>query len=223
MAASLLRFTGRKQGRARRRQPIDQGGRARAGGDTHVDLEAAIVQGRFRQDLYYRLNVLQRALPRPCATGLADLHMLASHYRPFFIGQETAAAPQFQRGRLACHEQHDWRAMSASGQTEVAPWLGVGEGRRIEAHDSSDCSAKQSVISSWAPWRTIKNAPTPGSVPSDGSSPSSGEQAPTPGAYGFEVDEQQLTAQATRANPQPPRRARQGDGRRPAKRSDDNP
>ncbi len=46
---------------------------------THVDLSAAVEQGRFRQDLFYRLNVVVLDVP-PLRDRLDDLPMLAAHF-----------------------------------------------------------------------------------------------------------------------------------------------
>jgi two-component system response regulator HydG len=46
---------------------------------TNIDLEAAVEEGRFRNDLYFRINVVQIELPPLRARGM-DVLMLAQHF-----------------------------------------------------------------------------------------------------------------------------------------------
>ncbi len=50
---------------------------------THKDLETAITEGKFRQDLYFRLNVIQVDLPPLRARG-GDVLMLSQHFLRHF-------------------------------------------------------------------------------------------------------------------------------------------
>ena len=56
---------------------------------THVDLEKAVAQGHFREDLYYRLNVLRLPVP-PLRERGHDILLLARHFLATFRRQHAA-------------------------------------------------------------------------------------------------------------------------------------
>jgi two-component system response regulator HydG len=53
---------------------------------TNRDLESAIEEGRFREDLYYRINVVQIPLP-PLRARLGDILPLAQHFLTHFAAR----------------------------------------------------------------------------------------------------------------------------------------
>ena len=53
---------------------------------THRDLETAVEEERFRQDLFYRINVIQLHLPPLRARG-TDVLMLAKHFVQHFANK----------------------------------------------------------------------------------------------------------------------------------------
>jgi DNA-binding NtrC family response regulator len=56
---------------------------------THRDLKERIAEGRFREDLYYRLNVLDISIP-PLRDRRADLTVLVQHFLKQFSPQGSA-------------------------------------------------------------------------------------------------------------------------------------
>jgi DNA-binding NtrC family response regulator len=66
---------------------------------TNADLPALIRDGRFREDLYYRLNVIEIAVP-PLAERPADILPLARH----FLGQSLSLSEDAEAALLS----HDW-------------------------------------------------------------------------------------------------------------------
>lgn len=66
---------------------------------TNADLPALILAGRFREDLYYRLNVIDIAVP-PLAERPADILPLAPH----FLGDDL----QLSEDAVAALQARDW-------------------------------------------------------------------------------------------------------------------
>ncbi len=75
---------------------------------THRDLEAEVAAGRFRQDLYYRLRVVEIAVPPLRTRGPADLDRLADHFLFTYARRhDRAGLVLTPRARAALHA-HDW-------------------------------------------------------------------------------------------------------------------
>jgi DNA-binding NtrC family response regulator len=62
---------------------------------THRDLKADVASGRFRQDLYFRLNVFAMRLP-PLRDRKEDIPLLVDY---FLDAAQAAGLPEFQPGR----------------------------------------------------------------------------------------------------------------------------
>ncbi len=54
---------------------------------TNVDLKTACQRGTFREDLFYRLNVINIHLP-PLRDRMEDVPLLTKHFDPGTRGQE---------------------------------------------------------------------------------------------------------------------------------------
>lgn len=133
LQANLLRFLQEKHiERVGGSQPIPVDVRVLAA--THVDLEAAITSGRFREDLYYRLNVLQ-VVTSPLRERHGDLSMLANHFSHFY-SLETGRRPRsFSEDALVAMGKHDWPGNVRELANRVRRGLVLAEGRQIEAQD----------------------------------------------------------------------------------------
>ncbi|HET7276056.1 MAG TPA: helix-turn-helix domain-containing protein, partial [Longimicrobiaceae bacterium] len=71
------------------------------------DLEVEIRRGRFRSDLYYRLNVITLHLP-PLKDRADDVPMLAEHFLQQFAGTRGKDAPTLSEEALKVLQGYDW-------------------------------------------------------------------------------------------------------------------
>ncbi len=74
---------------------------------THRDLESQIAQGRFRQDLYFRLKVVQRTI-KPLRERPGDIALLARHFAAAMACKHGAGEARLTAEALAALERYRW-------------------------------------------------------------------------------------------------------------------
>jgi NtrC-family two-component system response regulator AlgB len=74
---------------------------------TNTDVEKAVQEGRFREDLYYRLNVIQIDLP-PLADRPDDVEVLAKRMLEFFSAQNHKVLKGFSHTTIEALRHYSW-------------------------------------------------------------------------------------------------------------------
>lgn len=74
---------------------------------TNVDLQRAIEEGNFREDLYYRLNVFPMTIP-PLRERREDVPFLAEHFLERFAAQQGRARLRLSAEAQSKLVQYDW-------------------------------------------------------------------------------------------------------------------
>jgi transcriptional regulator with GAF, ATPase, and Fis domain len=84
---------------------------------THRDLEKAVADGRFREDLYYRVRVVEIDLPPLRARGPEDIETLARHFAEVYAQRYQRPPPRFTPGPSPPSAPMPGRATCASSST----------------------------------------------------------------------------------------------------------
>ena len=74
---------------------------------TNQDLESAVKAGTFREDLYYRLNVIQINLP-PLRDRREDIMLLASHFLKKYAAEQEKLITSFAPESVNFLMRNDW-------------------------------------------------------------------------------------------------------------------
>ncbi len=116
---------------------------------TNRDLEHEVEQGRFRADLFYRLNVISIELP-PLAERRGDVPLLAEHFLRRFIA-EGRPVPTFTKSALAVLCGYGWPGNVRELQNVAEQLAVLHRGERIEATELPDRILRHSGAKSREP------------------------------------------------------------------------
>jgi len=95
---------------------------------TNSNLKRLVEEGRFRADLYYRLNVIPIEVP-PLRERKADIPALAHHFVAHFAEQQERDVPELSPEFLAALMQSDWPGNVRELQNYIERVLAMNPGR----------------------------------------------------------------------------------------------
>ena len=101
---------------------------------THQDLQAQIKEGRFREDLYYRLAEIVVDIP-PLRTRSGDAVLLAHAFLRRFAQDQKRSSMSFADEALRAIERHDWSGNVRQLLSAVRRAVIMAEGNRVNCED----------------------------------------------------------------------------------------
>jgi two-component system, NtrC family, nitrogen regulation response regulator NtrX len=101
---------------------------------TNKNLEEEIAAGRFREDLYYRLNVVPLHVP-PLRDRREDIPLLAQYFVDQLARREGAPARALDGGAIEALQRLDWPGNVRELRNTIERLLILSSGTRITASD----------------------------------------------------------------------------------------
>jgi DNA-binding NtrC family response regulator len=112
---------------------------------TNRDPELAVRQGRLREDLYYRLNVFQIAVP-PLRERREDIAPLAARFIAFFAGQNERSVEGLSNEAMGALERYDWPGNVRELRNAIERAVVLARGPVIELSDLPPRIARTVVV-----------------------------------------------------------------------------
>jgi len=101
---------------------------------TNADLKKSMAAGTFREDLFYRLAVVQMVLP-PLRDREGDVRLLAQFFLNRFAAQENKPNLAFDQDAIRTLNRHAWPGNVRELENCVRRAVIMAEGRRVTAKD----------------------------------------------------------------------------------------
>jgi two-component system, NtrC family, response regulator HydG len=101
---------------------------------TNQDLRAAVRDGRFREDLYYRLNVIAVPIP-PLRDRREDVPLLAEHFLRIYGERNGRAMSGFSRAAAEVLSHYDWPGNVRELENTVERAVVLSRASTIEVDD----------------------------------------------------------------------------------------
>ncbi|HAO00074.1 MAG TPA: sigma-54-dependent Fis family transcriptional regulator [Planctomycetaceae bacterium] len=101
---------------------------------TNENLEQAVADGRFRQDLFYRINVINLELP-PLRERISDIPSLAEHFLKQVAREAGKAVDGFDADAMSAMQQYRWPGNVRELQNVVERAVLLGRDRQVRLTD----------------------------------------------------------------------------------------
>src|SRR6185369_6822440 len=101
---------------------------------TNVDLDAAVKVGRFREDLFYRLNVINIRVP-PLRERKDDLSQLVEHFLKFYSAKHGRNVQKPTADARALLKAYDYPGNARELANIIERAVIVAEGKKLEERD----------------------------------------------------------------------------------------
>lgn len=101
---------------------------------TNQNLDEAIREGRFRQDLFYRLNVVNLVLP-PLRERKEDIPLLVNHFLGKYQRKSEGKTFSFSPAAIRMLQQHNWPGNIRELENAVSAAIVLASGSVINADD----------------------------------------------------------------------------------------
>lgn len=101
---------------------------------THQNLEEHIRDGRFREDLYYRVSEMTINIPA-LKDRSGDATVLAKSFLSRFAGELTSGVKGFDDGAIAAIEKYTWPGNVRELESRVKRGVIMAEGSQVTAQD----------------------------------------------------------------------------------------
>ena len=101
---------------------------------TNTDLEKEVAEGRFRQDLFYRINVVNITLPNLSAR-ISDIPLLASSFLERYTAQMKKELLGFTDEAIQCLQRYHWPGNVRELENVVERAVVLTKNRQITVED----------------------------------------------------------------------------------------
>jgi len=112
---------------------------------TNRDLKAWAAEGKFREDLFYRLNVISVSMPPLCERP-DDLLALAERFREFFAVQFGRKIKRFTPEALHVIRRHAWPGNVRELRNAIERAVILADGSDIQARDLPEGGVAASAV-----------------------------------------------------------------------------
>jgi len=104
---------------------------------TNRDLEQAVKKGDFREDLYYRINIVTVDLP-PLAERLGDVRLLAGHFVKLYSAHHERNKLGITDEAMEYLERYQWPGNIRQLENVIERAVLLGRDKFIDVHDLPD-------------------------------------------------------------------------------------